>query len=64
MNNNLLGYVWQTDIHVFKQNKLYKACDRQTDMKNNLLGYVWQTDRHVIKLNKQYIACDRQTDRH
>ncbi len=62
MKNNLIGYVWQTDRHVFKLNKQYIACDRRTDMKNNLLGYVWQTDRHVFKLNKLYQACDRKTD--
>jgi len=30
--------MWQTDRHVFKLNKLYLACDRQTDMKNDFIG--------------------------
>jgi hypothetical protein len=38
MKNNLLGYVWQTDRHVFKQNKLYQACDKRTDIKKKCVG--------------------------
>jgi len=39
--DNFIGYLWQTDRHVFKLNKKYLACDRQTD-------------RHVFKLNEQH----------
>ena len=41
MKNNLIGYVRQTDRHVFKLNKQYLACDRQTDMKKKMRGGVF-----------------------
>jgi hypothetical protein len=46
MKNNFIGYVRQTERHVFKLNKLYLICGRQTDMKKMRWGF---NTRNVIK---------------
>ncbi len=36
MKNSFIGYVGQTDRHVFKLNKQYIACERRIDMKKKM----------------------------
>jgi len=56
MKDNLIGYVWQTDRHVFKLNKQYLVCDRQTDRQTDMKMREGVFNKNICEGGKERVS--------